>query len=132
VGERAEAPAHRRRHQGRRVDRPETMESCYQHADSHGVARDRRGDELRFDCNTTESELAEPFVCNCGAPTCVGVAMGFTQLSSTRLEILLRDAAPHIRALHAAGLSIGDRELQPVSLGAQRRDHRRHRRASRR
>jgi uncharacterized membrane protein YeiB len=88
------------------------------------------GEELRFDYNTTEWELAEPFVCNCGAPTCVGVAMGFAHLSSTRHEILLRDAAPHIRALHAAGVSIGDRELQPVSLDALRRDDRHQRRAS--
>ena len=88
------------------------------------------GDELRFDYNTTEWELAEPFVCNCGAPTCVGVAMGFAHLSSTRLEILLRDAAPHIRALHAARLSVAQRELQPVSLAALRRDDRHQRRAS--
>jgi hypothetical protein len=61
------------------------------------------GDELRFDYNPTEWELAESFVCNCGAPACVGVAMGFAHLSSTRQQILLRDAAPHIRALHVAG-----------------------------
>jgi uncharacterized membrane protein YeiB len=86
------------------------------------------GDELRFDYNTTEWELAEPFVCNCGASRCVGVAMGFAHLSFTRQQILLRDAAPHIRALYAAGLSVVDRELQPVSLGALRRDYRHHRR----
>ena len=79
------------------------------------------GDQLRFDYNTTEWELAESFVCNCGAPRCVGVAMGFAHLSSTRQQILLRDAAPHIRALHAARLSVGDRELKPVSLVAVRR-----------
>jgi uncharacterized membrane protein YeiB len=90
------------------------------------------GDQLRFDYNTTEWELAESFVCNCGAPTCVGVAMGFAHVSSTRQQILLRDAAPHIRALHAARLSVVDRELQPVSLGALRRDRRHRRRASRR
>ena len=86
------------------------------------------GDELRFDYNTTEWDLAEPFVCNCGASTCVGVAMGFAHLSSARQQILLRDAAPHIRALHAARLSVAERALQPVSLAASRRDHRQHRR----
>lgn len=90
------------------------------------------GDQLRFDYNTTEWELAESFVCNCGVPTCVGVAMGFAHLSSTRQQILLHDAAPHIRALHSARLSVVDRERQPVSLGAWRRDYRQHRRASRR
>jgi SET domain-containing protein len=89
------------------------------------------GDQLRFDYNTTEWELAEPFVCNCGSPACVGVAMGFAQLSFTRQQILLRDAAPHIRALHAARLSVVDRELQPVALAAWRSDHRRNRRAGR-
>ena len=77
------------------------------------------GEELRFDYNTTEWELAESFVCNCSAPTCVGVAMGFAHLSSTRQQILFRDAAPHIRALHAARLSIVDRKLQPVSLSVE-------------
>jgi uncharacterized membrane protein YeiB len=90
------------------------------------------GDQLRFDYHTTEWELAESFVCNCGAPTCVGVAMGFAHLSYARQQILLHDAAPHIRALHAARVNIGERERQPASLGAPRRDHRPHRRASRR
>lgn len=76
------------------------------------------GEQLRFDYNTTEWELAESFVCNCGAPTCVGVARGFAHLSSTRRQILLRDASPHICALYAARLSVGDRELQPVPLAA--------------
>lgn len=62
------------------------------------------GNELRFDYNTTEWELAESFVCNCGAPWCVGVAMGFAHLSPTRQRVLLRDAAPHIRALYATRL----------------------------
>jgi uncharacterized membrane protein YeiB len=87
------------------------------------------GDQLRFDYNTTEWELAESFVCNCGALTCVGVSMGFAHLSSTRQQILLRDAAPHIRALHAARVSVVDRELEPASSVAPRRDHRQHRRA---
>jgi uncharacterized membrane protein YeiB len=86
------------------------------------------GDQLRFDYNTTEWELAESFVCNCGAPTCVGVAMGFAHLSSTRQQILLRDAAPHIRALHTARLSVVDREFRPVALAVVRTDQGRHRR----
>lgn len=62
------------------------------------------GDELRFDYNTTEWELAEPFVCNCGTPACVGVTMGFAHLAPARQQVLLRDAAPHIRVLHTASL----------------------------
>jgi hypothetical protein len=64
----------------------------------------RAGDELRFDYNTTEWELAESFVCNCGTAQCVGVVLGFAHLSPARQQVLLRDAAPHIRALHAARL----------------------------
>ena len=79
------------------------------------------GDQLRFDYNTTEWELAESFVCNCGVPACVGVAMGFAHLSSTRQQILLRDAAPHIRALHGARPSVVDLEPQQVSLAPLRR-----------
>ena len=86
------------------------------------------GDQLRFDYSTTEWELAEPFACNCGAPTCVGVAMGFAHLSFTRQQIVLRDAAPHIRALHAERLSIADRAFRPVALAVLRRDQGRHRR----
>ena len=59
------------------------------------------GAELRFDYNSTEWELAESFVCNCGAPWCVGIAQGFAHLSPARQRVLLRDAAPHIRALYA-------------------------------
>jgi len=66
------------------------------------------GHELRFDYHTTEWELAESFVCNCGMPQCVGVVLGFAHLSSARQEVLLRDAAPHIRALHAARLRAAD------------------------
>jgi uncharacterized membrane protein YeiB len=62
------------------------------------------GDELRFDYNSTEWELAEPFVCNCGSPRCVGVAMGFGHLSPARQKVMLGVAAPHIRTLHAAWL----------------------------
>jgi hypothetical protein len=66
------------------------------------------GHELRFDYHTTEWELAESFVCNCGMPQCVGVVLGFAHLSSARQQVLLRDAAPHIRALHAARLCAAD------------------------
>jgi uncharacterized membrane protein YeiB len=60
------------------------------------------GEQLRFDYNTTEWELAEPFDCHCGAPWCVGVARGFAHLSLARQRILFGDGAPHIRALYAA------------------------------
>jgi hypothetical protein len=60
------------------------------------------GEELRFDYNTTEWELAESFVCRCGAPMCVGVAMGFAHLSPAKQQQVLHDAASHIQDLYAA------------------------------
>jgi uncharacterized membrane protein YeiB len=74
----------------------------------------RAGDQLRFDYNTTEWELAEPFVCNCGSPRCVGVVVGFAHLSPARREFLLGNAAPHIRGLQAARLRDVERQLQPA------------------
>lgn len=62
------------------------------------------GDELRFDYDTTEWELAEPFVCRCGAPDCVGTVRGFRHLPAERQH-----------ALRAAATSSGPR---PVGSGA--------------
>jgi uncharacterized membrane protein YeiB len=70
------------------------------------------GEELRFDYNTTEWELAESFTCNCGAPWCAGVIRGFSHLSHARQRVMLADAAPHIRAMHAARRRADARELQ--------------------
>ena len=60
------------------------------------------GDELGFDYQTTEWELHEPFICRCSGPQCVGAVRGFAHLPPARQQVLLADAAPHIRALHAA------------------------------
>lgn len=35
------------------------------------------GEPVTFDYETTEAELAEPFVCRCGAESCRGVIRGF-------------------------------------------------------
>src|SRR5262249_3676529 len=80
------------------------------------------GHELRFDYNTTEWEMAESFVCNCGMPWCVGVVLGFAYLSPARRQMLLGDAAPHIRALHAARLRTVERALQTTAASGVRAD----------
>jgi hypothetical protein len=72
------------------------------------------GDELRFDYNTTEWELAEPFGCNCGSASCAGVVLGFAHLSPERQQVLFADAASHIRVLYARRLR-ADRERRPVT-----------------
>lgn len=38
--------------------------------------------EIVFDYNTTEFELATPFVCECGADDCCGIVRGFRYLSA--------------------------------------------------
>ncbi len=50
------------------------------------------GDELRFDYNMTEGEIAEPFACRCGAPECVGTVRGFMHLPAGRQQALLAAA----------------------------------------
>jgi hypothetical protein len=39
------------------------------------------GEGVTFDYNTTEWEMAEPFECHCGTPSCVGRVAGYRQLS---------------------------------------------------
>lgn len=40
------------------------------------------GDEITFFYPSTEWEMAQPFSCHCGSPTCIGVIKGASQLSS--------------------------------------------------
>jgi SET domain-containing protein len=56
-------------------------------------------EELTFDYCTTESDLAEPFVCQCGAVNCYGEVRGFQHLPQARQRALAPHAAPHLVAL---------------------------------
>ncbi|MFI5279489.1 MAG: SET domain-containing protein [Gemmatimonadales bacterium] len=56
----------------------------------------RAGDEITYNYNTSEWELAEPFECRCGSPACEGTIRGFKYLEPAergRIEPLL---APHL------------------------------------
>jgi hypothetical protein len=66
------------------------------------------GDELRFDYDTTEWELAEPFVCRCGAPDCVGTVRGFRHLPADRQRALLAAAAPSALVHRGVSSSTGE------------------------
>ncbi len=56
-----------------------------------------RGDAITFDYNTTEYELASPFVCACGA--CSGrVIRGFKHLSPAEQLSLAPRLAPYLRS----------------------------------
>ena len=54
------------------------------------------GEELTFNYNTTELDMAEPFTCQCGSPICVGQVRGFKHLSAIEKERLRPFLAPHL------------------------------------
>jgi hypothetical protein len=74
----------------------------------------RSGDEVTFDYATTEHEMAEPFVCGCGASTCRGLIRGFVGLSEAQRLALEPYLATHLR--EPAGVMVGMRPAQPPRL----------------
>jgi hypothetical protein len=56
-------------------------------------------EEITFDYNTTEYELAEPFDCRCGGEGCVGRVRGFRFLPARERERLRPWLATHLRSL---------------------------------
>jgi len=52
-------------------------------------------EELEFDDETTEFDMAEPFQCRCDASTCRGQIRGFKYLASTQREALGGQLAAH-------------------------------------
>ena len=52
------------------------------------------GEEITFNYLTTESELASPFECTCGAPNCFGLIRGYRYLQGQKPFILGRDNSP--------------------------------------
>ncbi|WP_373059709.1 SET domain-containing protein-lysine N-methyltransferase [Gemmatimonas sp.] len=58
------------------------------------------GDELTFNYNTTEFDMAEPFACHCGSLFCLGTVRGFRHLSPKDRDRLRPLLAPHLAAHH--------------------------------
>lgn len=54
------------------------------------------GEAVTFDYNTTEWEMAEPFICHCGNVGCLKEIRGFKHLTAALRERLLV-VAPHLR-----------------------------------
>lgn len=54
------------------------------------------GEELTFNYNTTEWDMASPFGCGCGAPTCAGTIRGFKYLSAEQRAALKPYLSPFI------------------------------------
>ena len=55
------------------------------------------GEEVTFDYNATEWELAEPFPCRCGASNCCGKVRGFQHLSDSERIARRSFLAPYLR-----------------------------------
>ena len=56
-------------------------------------------DQLTFNYNTTEFDMAEPFACGCGAPTCLGLIRGYRHLSTEHRAHLRPLLAEHLKRL---------------------------------
>lgn len=54
-------------------------------------------EEITFNYNTTEYDMAEPFACRCGHAACPGEIRGYRYLTATERERLRPFAAPHLK-----------------------------------
>lgn len=72
------------------------------------AARDiRMGEQLRFNYNTTEYQMAEPFFCNCNDLKCYGQIAGFKYLSEEQRENIEPYIAEHLCAVSEESCSSG-------------------------
>jgi hypothetical protein len=61
------------------------------------AARELRAwDQVTFDYNANEFDMAAPFVCTCGAPSCDGFIRGYRWLTPTRRAARAGRAAAHL------------------------------------
>jgi SET domain-containing protein len=58
------------------------------------------GDEITFDYDSTEWDMASPFACACGALGCRGMVRGWRHLSPAQRALVL-SPAPHLLAASA-------------------------------
>lgn len=61
------------------------------------------GEQITFHYNTTEYEMAEPFRCTCGTPSCAGVVAGYAALDAEQRAALRPWLAEHLRAGEPSG-----------------------------
>lgn len=62
----------------------------------YATAAIKAGDEVTFNYNTTEFDMAEPFACRCGAANCRGLIRGYRHLSPAQQRLLRPHLAPHL------------------------------------
>ncbi len=58
-------------------------------------------EEVTFDYATTEYDMAEPFTCGCGTPSCIGRVRGYRWLTEARRRAIPVHVAPHVLKHHA-------------------------------
>ena len=59
----------------------------------------KKGEDITFDYNTTEYDMAAPFQCHCGEETCLGEIKGFKHLSPKEQKSRASDLSPVISEL---------------------------------
>jgi hypothetical protein len=56
------------------------------------------GEEVTFNYNTTEYEMASPFTCHCGSPFCIGEIRGYKFLARSERERLQPLLSLHLQS----------------------------------
>ena len=59
----------------------------------------KKGEDVTFDYNTTEYDMAEHFQCNCAAEKCLGKIRGFKYLSIEQQKERVCDLSPTVKEL---------------------------------
>ncbi len=59
-------------------------------------------EDVTFNYNTTEYDMAEPFACHCGSASCIGMVRGAKHLTAEQLEVLRPSLAPYLQRLLAS------------------------------
>jgi hypothetical protein len=68
------------------------------------------GEEIAFDYNTNEYEMATPFLCRCGSPACAGLIRGFKYLTLPERERLRPLLNAHLLHLLEHDTEVGGHE----------------------
>ena len=72
--------------------------ACIRGLEIVAIRRVRKGEQLTFNYNTTEYEMASPFRCHCGSFACAGEIRGFKHLGRAARERLRPYLSRHLLA----------------------------------
>ena len=67
------------------------------HRDVFAIRAIAVGEDVTFDYNTTEYDMASPFDCHCGSPVCVGVVRGARHLTADQRARIERWLPAYLR-----------------------------------